>query len=362
MSSDSFEARLRRTVYGALCLFLVIAFVEIVRARLIGAAESEFFQGGQVSQNAWHLSVINGGHPRGEHGGALAPALPSFRSDASLNEAQWFFRSLDDESATRGSVTLGMAGALPVTGDFNGDGTTNVGVFIDGHWYLDLNGNGAWDDDDLRIWLRGSGDLPVTGDWDGDGKTDVGIVGPAHPNDFAGQQGEVGLPDAANSSIGRYKNLPSAARTVLGFRTLQHTSTGSLRADPIDHAFQFGTASDQAVSGDFNGDGITTIGIFNHGHWMIDMDGDGKFTAGDVSFDLGCENDLPVVGDFNGDGIDEVGVYRQGTWHLDTNGDRVLDGNDAVIQFGDAGDLPVVGDFNGRGCDQLGIYRVGRAK
>ena len=41
------------------------------------------------------------------------------------------------------------------------------------------NGNGRWDTTDLWAQLGDEGELPVTGDWDGDGKDDIGIFGPA---------------------------------------------------------------------------------------------------------------------------------------------------------------------------------------
>ena len=34
---------------------------------------------------------------------------------------------------------------LPITGDWNGDGKAEIGVFVNGIWYLDFNGNGDWD-------------------------------------------------------------------------------------------------------------------------------------------------------------------------------------------------------------------------
>ena len=39
----------------------------------------------------------------------------------------------------------GLSGAVPVTGDWTGTGSTKIGVYVDGVWYVDLNGNGAWD-------------------------------------------------------------------------------------------------------------------------------------------------------------------------------------------------------------------------
>ena len=36
---------------------------------------------------------------------------------------------------------FGLAGDIPVVGDWNGDGRTKIGVFRNGIWYLDFNGN-----------------------------------------------------------------------------------------------------------------------------------------------------------------------------------------------------------------------------
>ena len=71
-------------------------------------------------------------------------------------------------------------------------------MYIDGQWFLDLNGNGRWDEGDLWAKLGTRDDLPVTGDWDADGKTDIGIYGPAWPRDPWAISREPGLPDADN--------------------------------------------------------------------------------------------------------------------------------------------------------------------
>ena len=34
---------------------------------------------------------------------------------------------------------------IPVVGDWMGTATPNIGVFRNGQWFLDLNGNGVWD-------------------------------------------------------------------------------------------------------------------------------------------------------------------------------------------------------------------------
>jgi len=62
-----------------------------------------------------------------------------------------------------------VAGAIPVTGDWTGTGKTKIGIYANGVWYLDLNGNGAWDGtptDGLYSFGGGlTGAVPVTGKW-----------------------------------------------------------------------------------------------------------------------------------------------------------------------------------------------------
>src|SRR5262249_37281469 len=155
--------------------------------------------------------------------------------------------------------------------DFDGDGRWEVGVFKDGQWLIDLNGNGVWDTGDLWARLGSKGDLPVTGDWDGDGKTDIGVYGPAWPRDPQAIRHEPGLPEAHNESVGKPKNIPrSREQNAFGKRTMKLTSAGKSREDLIDHVFLYGTPGDRPVVGDWNGDGIHTIAVFRDGRWHRD--------------------------------------------------------------------------------------------
>ena len=84
-----------------------------------------------------------------------------------------------DGSGTDVLGSLGQTGDIPVVGDWNGDGRDEFGLFrdADGLWLLDYNGNGAWDDPTVdRSYLIGqSGDTPVVGDWTGDGTSKLGV-------------------------------------------------------------------------------------------------------------------------------------------------------------------------------------------
>jgi hypothetical protein len=262
-------------------------------------------------------------------------------------------------------ATFGNADALAVTGDFNGDGVTDIGVFVDGHWYLDLNGNGEWDSGDLWAQLGSQDDSPVTGDWDDDGKTDIGIYGPAWPRDPWAISREPGLPDADNYPTlpdGKMKNMPPVSDDATsGGRVMKRTVRGKRRADLIDHVFHYGAPADVPVTGDWNGDGIRQIGVFRDGQWNIDSDGDGRLTNVDEIAIFGQTGDKPVAGDFDGDGIDEIGVFRAGKWIVDTNHNRELDAQDRVFELGGEGDQPVVGDWNDDGTDDPGVFTPGRA-
>jgi subtilisin family serine protease len=67
------------------------------------------------------------------------------------------------------SYGFGVTGDVPVTGDWNGNGITEIGVFRSPrYWYLDYNGNDAWNAGiDKSYGFGVIGDTPVTGNWDG---------------------------------------------------------------------------------------------------------------------------------------------------------------------------------------------------
>jgi len=87
--------------------------------------------------------------------------------------------------------------------------------------------------------------------------------------------------------------------------------------------FGIGLTGEVPVVGDWNGDGISEIGIYQDGIWYLDKnrswqwEGEPSDTYG--VFGIGLTNEVPVVGDWNGDGVSEIGIYQEGLWYLDKN-------------------------------------------
>lgn len=318
----------------------------------------------------WHLSVINAGYPRGDRPELEVNRQLAQRFSRRLNLDSWVIQGLNDATMMIVSKDdrppLRKSGfdvddAKILAGDFNGDGTDETALFLEGEWLLDTNGNGRWDRGDLWLRLGGKGDYPVVGDWDNDGKDDVGIFGPQWRGDRRALAAEVGLPTRTNPNHDKPQNPPPDENEATdGKRLMQRTANAIPRADNIDHVFRFGYAPDTAVAGDWNGDGISKIGIYRNGLWILDEDGDGQFTRKDKSITFGQAGDQPLVGDFDGDGIDELAIQRGNQVIVDSNHNGVIDATDMVFELQgleSSKAVVAVGDFDGDGKDEPAVHR-----
>jgi hypothetical protein len=213
----------------------------------------------------------------------------------------------------------GEAGWTPLVGDWNGSGTTKIGVYKTGTLYLDYNGNGVWDSGSDKGYNFGliSDFIPVVGDWNGDGKTKVGFY----------RWGYWSLDYYGVGTKSKFYTFPYADTYVYS-----------------------------PIVGDWNGDRITEIGAYTYtnGDWCLDYDGNGVWNSGlDRGYNLGGSGWMPVVGDWNGDGKSKIGVFKDGTWRLDYYGNGSLI---KVYSFGALGSSPVVGDWNGDRKAKIGVY------
>lgn len=151
------------------------------------------------------------------------------------------------------------------TGDFDGDGKFDLGVFRNGTWIYMESSTGA-----VRYFNWGlNGDFPAQGDFDGDGKNDFAVIrnqsgqfvwyirrssdGQAMIVSF-GQDGDTTLNRSDFDGDG--KSDISIRRTINGnhyYYTLR-SSDGQVRAT------QWGITNDDIRYGDYDGDGKIDLG------------------------------------------------------------------------------------------------------
>ncbi len=163
----------------------------------------------------------------------------------------WAEQIFDGETITASNVAVVTVLAV----------SSKIGVFRAGYWYLDVNGDDAWDAGDIQFSFGAASDIPVVGDWNGDGVDTIGV----------------------------FRD---------GYWYIDDNGNDQWDGDAGDIQFGFGTASDIPVVGDWNGDGADTIGVFRDGRWYLDVNGNGQWDgdAVDQQFGFGAASDVPVVG------------------------------------------------------------------
>jgi hypothetical protein len=126
--------------------------------------------------------------------------------------------------------------------------------------------------------------------------------------------------------------------------------------------FFFGDPGDFPLVGDFDGDGSDSVSIWRAGEARVyvinelGVDGEG-LGAADFSFGFGNPGDVPFVGDFDGDGVDTVGLYRQSTGFVYFRNSLTTGNADLSFFYGDPGDHIMAGDWDGDGDDTVAVYR-----
>ena len=167
----------------------------------------------------------------------------------------------------------------------------------------------------LVIRFGGASDHPFAGDWDGDGTADVGVRVGARPV-FRRRTAE----GVARTRFGKVKDLPVAGdwdgdgRFEVGVRRAGTDLFRMRAADGSVTTATLGDADDLPVTGDWDGDGRTDLGVFDQATATFTLrvvDADGLTWTAQVAF--GQPGDLPVAGDWDGDGTTELGTWTPTT-------------------------------------------------
>ena len=167
------------------------------------------------------------------------------------------------------------------------------------------------------------GDVPFMGDWDGDGVATPGLY-----------------------------------RQSDGFVYVRDSNTQGV----ADREFFFGDPGDVPLVGDFDGDGRDSVSVWRASEARVyvinELGGDGGgLGAAEYSFGFGNPGDTPFVGDFDGDGVDSVGLYRTSTGFVYFRNGLSTGVADLEFFYGDPGDQILAGDWDGDGDDTVAVYR-----
>lgn len=188
--------------------------------------------------------------------------------------------------------------AAPVSGDFNGDGKTDVAVFRpkQGTWFFDLPAEAPESHGQFAVQWGLSTDTLVPADYDGDGAADVAVFRPS--------------PKEGNAN----------------FYILFSHGHG-----PTFMAITLGSEGDIPIVRDYDGDGMADVAVYrpSDSAWFVR-----KSSTGDTETTFfGIPGDTPFTGDMDADGKADYGVYRTGVWQCKMSGGGYYD-----EEFGQKGD------------------------
>lgn len=241
------------------------------------------------------------------------------QTNIATNSASGYIHFKDLSPGYQGPMGLMWANPtdIPITGDWNGDGVSDVGVVRDNAFYRRDPVTGV----SMPTINFGSGvnsgDVPMVGDWNGDGISDIGVV-------------------RGRSFLRRDPVTGNAMPTI---------------------SFGEGIAKgDIPITGDWNGDGVTDIGVVRD-HDFLRRDPVTGNAMATISFGYGIDQgDLAMTGDWDGNGITDIGVIRDNDFiRRAANGTAMT-----TISFGygiDRDDIGITGDWNGDGVTDIGIVR-----
>ena len=151
---------------------------------------------------------------------------------------------------------------------------------------------------------------------------------------------------------------PGLYRQSDGYVYLRNSNTQGI----ADIRFFFGNPGDIPLAGDFNGNGCDTVSIYRPSEgrvFIINELGanDGGLGAAEFDYYFGNPGDKPFVGDFNRNGIETVGLHRESTGLVYFRNSHTQGIADNQFYFGDPGDRLVAGDWTRDGMDTPALFR-----
>jgi hypothetical protein len=138
---------------------------------------------------------------------------------------------------------------------------------------------------------------------------------------------------------------PGLYRQSDGFAYIRNSNTFGV----ADVTFFMGNPSDIPLAGDFNGNGCDTVSVYRPAEQRIyisnSLGPNNGVLVADFSFVFGNPADKPYVGDFNGNGMETVGLHREANGFVYFRNTLTTGNADNQYFFGDPEDRLVAGDW-----------------
>ena len=261
-------------------------------------------------------TTVVGSSTGGTGGGTTTTATGTTIGSYNPATSTFSLRNANSAGSANTSFVFGSANAgfVPITGDWDGNGTETVGVYNPktGTFYLrNSNTAGAAD---LTFTFGGVNSTyrPVVGDWAGTGKDSVGVYNPS-------------------------------------------TSTFSLKNSATVNngyvSFAFGAANGGylPVAGDWDGDGKDTIGLYRTSTKTFTFRNANSAGLSNATFVFSgaASTWKPIAGDWNADGKDSIGLYDPATAKYYLRNALTAGGADTSFAFGSGNMAPIAGNWTG---------------
>ncbi len=215
-------------------------------------------------------------------------------------------------------IPFGAPGDLPVVGNWTGDNTTYIGVYRPSTNTFLLRIHNAAGPPDLVLPFGAAGDLPVVGHW----------------CKFSGLTNLVDKPAVYRPSTNSL------------FRRCTNDT-------PVVFSSPLGAANDVPVAGDWDFDGVSSIGVYRPSTNTFFLTDDNATVT--IVTPFGAPGDVPVIRHFFCCSL--IGVYRPSTSTFFLSDSNTAPSLITVIPFGAPGDLPLIGDWTGDSILKVGVYR-----
>ena len=210
------------------------------------------------------------------------------------------------------AVAWGMQGDVPVQGDYDGDGKTDLAIYRltsgAGTWWIYRSSDGSY----YTVSLGVGSDKPAPADYDGDGKTDPAVF-------------------HQSSSGGVWSIAQSSTQTMT--------------------SITFGLNDDTPAPADYDGDGKADPGVWRNSSatFYILKSSNGQWDTGT----LGATDDEPVPADYDGDGKADYAVRHGNDWVIKQSSD----GQTSVVTWYNLNFIAVVNDYDGDGKVDIAVWK-----